>query len=236
VSDGPGAGSVADAFVPQCMALAISAGGGRGALFDLTAGDGAGVETPQLDLFEDAVSTPTAAIVCRLAKRTGAVAFLSEWRAARRGMIAAKFPLAFVNRNHDDILRVVAPGFFTWGVAISDPCGPSNHGDAVLAELSRRIRRFDAIITQNLSALQRIMGVTGERDGDGVIAPQIAGLIGSQERYAPMLEPLWWRERLGRRHLLRSRVEITNRAFRGPVLVVTDHVARLDPRQYESLA
>jgi hypothetical protein len=217
VSDGPGAGSVeisrrrerdglgwgenshlkhrliADAFVPQCMALAISAGGGRGALFDLTAGDGAGVETPQLDLFEDAVSTPTAAIVCRLAKRTGAVAFLSEWRAARRGMIAAKFPLAFVNRNHDDILRVVAPGFFTWGV-------------------------------------------TGERDGDGVIAPQIAGLIGSQERYAPMLEPLWWRERLGRRHLLRSRVEITNRAFRGPVLVVTDHVARLDPRQYESLA
>jgi hypothetical protein len=227
---------VAHAADPQVSALAATSRGRLGALFDLTAGDGSGVELPQGDLFDPSVSAPTSKVICRLAKRTGATAFLCEWNDERRAKLTVKFPRAVLLKDHDSLPRLVAPGFFDWGLAISDPCGPSDHGEEVLADLSRRVRRLDTIITLNLSALERVAGVTGERDGDGQMLAQVAGLVASQERYRPMFDPEWWRRLLGRGHLLRSRVEICNRAFRGPVLVVTDYVANISPRLFETLA
>jgi hypothetical protein len=220
----------------QVGKASVTGGGKRGAIFDLTASDGSGVELFQADLFEPQFSEATARLVCRLAKRFDADAWLCELDDDRRARLTLACPTGILVKDHARLKRLIAPGHYDYGVAISDPCGPSAQGEDVLVELVRRIRRLDVIITQNLSAIERAVAVTGERDGNGSKRAQIDGLVAKRGRYAPMADPLWWGRLLGKRHVLRSRAEVCNRAFRGPVLLLTDSPANISPRLFEALA
>lgn len=220
----------------QVGKASVTANGKRGAIFDLTASDGSGVELFQGDLFEPQFSEATARLVCRLAKRCDADAWLCELKDDRRAKLTVACPTGVVVKDHGRLKRLIPLGHYDWGLAISDPCGPSAHGEDVLLELARRIRRLDVIVTQNLSAIVRAVAVTGERDGGGTMRAQIDGLVATRVRYGAMADPLWWGRLLGKRHVLRSRVEVCNRAFRGPVLLLTDSPANVSTRLFERLA
>src|SRR5262249_20575457 len=80
----------------QAHAFRVTHPAARCVLVDMHAGDGAGVDLPQLDLFEPAVSRPSAEVAVHVAREIDADVILCEQHRAKRAQLAALFPDATI--------------------------------------------------------------------------------------------------------------------------------------------
>ncbi len=186
---------------------------GRVAIIDGNAGDGLGVNRPQLDFFSDNMSMTTADVATQVAAKVGnAVVILCESDKLRRDAIALRFPDAIILRDNAHAPGSI-PSDCEYAVWISDPCGPAGHGVDAMQEVARSIRS-DFVVAMNEGAIVRIAGTESDLWKT------------ARDRYAPMIEsPTWWADELGRRRM--SRTPIINGAanFKYRVLVVADYLA-----------
>ena len=165
---------------------------GRIAIIDGNAGDGIGVELPQMDMFRANMSTTTAELATRIATDVGdAVVILCERKKDRRAALTYRFKDAIILSDNSRALDAI-PSDCKYAVWISDPCGPKGHGVEAMRSLALSMRS-DFVIAVNEGAIRRI-------------ASTESGLWKTQrDLYQPMIEsPTYWSEQLCRVKLTRT--------------------------------
>lgn len=186
---------------------------GQIAIIDANAGDGLGVEMPQLDLFEDVHSTTTAELAVLIGERDlCARVILCERDKQRRIALADAFPGTIIVSDNASALDALPPGceFAVW---ISDPCGPAGHGLDAMKKFARSIRS-DFVIAFNEGAVRRIASTVDDI------------WLTSRERYRPMIESeTYWADALARRRLARTPLIQGARNFRYRVLVAANFLS-----------
>lgn len=203
--------------------------GARGAIIDMTAGDGAGVPCAQPDLFLgaiDSLSTPELAI--SIARRCSDCAvFLCERLRERRLMLASKFGDGIVFAKHSDMLDRLCWKELDWVIVFDDPCGPSDHDVDTMYEISKRVPKADFISAFNAGWITtRLAGMRDSADdSQHKNAHMIEGLRKKKELYFEMLKPEWWTKAIGRKRISRTSLLHGSNNFNYHIQVVSDYLS-----------
>lgn len=165
---------------------------GRIVIIDGNAGDGQGVDLPQIDLFDSNRSITTAELAVRIAEDVGnAEVILCDRNKERRTSLSGRFADVTILKDNALASDAIPPDCH-YAIWISDPCGPAGHGVEAMRAVADRLRS-DFVIAVNEGSIRRIAGTDSELWST------------SRERYAQMIEsPRWWADRLGRERLTRT--------------------------------
>lgn len=189
------------------------------AIIDGNAGDGLGVERPQLDMFGPNRSTTTAELAMRIADDIGnAVVILCEKLDDRRAALRSRFRDAIILDDNAKAMSAI-PSNCKYAVWISDPCGPSDHGVDAMREVASAMRS-DFVIAFNEGWISsRCAGLTGECENE--VARRASRTM--RDRYLPMIEtPTWWADQLRRERLARTPIINGAQNFRYRVIVAAN--------------
>ena len=218
----------------QAHAFRVTHPEARCVLVDMHAGDGAGVDMPQLDLFEPSVSRPSAQVAVHVARDIGgADVILCEQNRAKRTQLAARFPEATIVREHHDVLPYLMRGY-DWALVFNDPCGYASHGIDTLEKIARTVRS-DFLIVFNERALGRLMGMKDVPDKPD--PPRVAQVRQVKHRYAWMMEPAAWARLVDKPQVARSRMIHASSGFTYRILVLSTTFCQLiKPPLWETIA
>lgn len=207
----------------------------RVAIIDMHAGDAKGAKGRQPDFWRGDESRATALIACDMAakfRKRGIVCdmLLFERSHAARDALAAQLAAQakiHIGRNHRALLTWPGLCDYTFAVVLNDPNGPSDHGDEILAHVSRQIPRADSIIVVNEGFLVRLKGV------GAVQTEKFAGdVYRARDQYLWRFDATEWARRLGRRYVLRSKITVGANAMKGRILLVTNAPPERTPRNF----
>jgi len=182
---------------------------------DMYAGDGQGVELPQMDLFKTECSPTTPQLLVGIAEKLSfSRVILCESNGKRRSQlkkrIHASLPVEVIGDNSN--IRDIDLTGYDWGLVVSDPCGHAAYKDVSPLPLSA-----DYVLTFNQGSLNRHLGMA-----DGPIASDSERTRRVRDRksdYAWMEELPEWQRRLARRYGARSRLIPQSPEFRFRILV-----------------
>jgi hypothetical protein len=209
---------------------------GRGVIIDMHAGDGAGVDKPQLDLFEEHnPSCATAELATNLAEKLGNTdVILCEHSAKQRALLEAEFQNALILPDHSLAASHIS-NEYKWGLVLNDPNGPSDQGVEAMREIGERLKICDFVIVFNegrTSALLKVRDTSAETeasDSQHTNAAQIRGVRECKHKYKWMLsEDLTitnfseWKKQIGRTRISTTGLVKATPHFRYRVLVVSN--------------
>lgn len=186
---------------PNDMVLAI----------DGNAGDGHGVLKDQIDWERPNMSPTTSSIFSRLQQKNPKIdVVLCEKERSRRYDLETRYPSIPVIGNN-----VAAPDHVRrdhrYGLWSSDPTGPEGHNVDAMIEFSRRLPS-DFVVVVNYNWLNRFTGKSSPR-----LAPH--------QKYAWMIDPAIWADRLNRRHVWQTPLYAMSPGFHYRVLVIANYIS-----------
>ena len=203
----------------------------KGAIIDMHASNGNGVELPQKDMFRDTESKSSARIAAEEAAGCTPYAdvILCESNKKRRDQLKEIFSdSAMILASNRQLLRMDLRTY-GWLLVLNDPCGHSGHAIDVLAHIRRQVPRSDFIISFNEGSLGRHLGVRRQADDS---ASEAAGHLdrtkacrAATEKYMWMRDHTAWATKLGKKHVVRTIGISGRKGFKGRLLLVTDYVA-----------
>lgn len=210
---------IRDVLFGQCAVMKKRFG--RGLIIDMHAGDGVGVEQPQLDLFGENYENPSSATsetAVLIAKMLGDVdVVLCEKKKKSRILIEERFPRHVVIDDHA-LSPSMIKDYHKWVAVINDPNGYSAHGIEYMDDISKSIIS-DFIIVQNIGSLKRLMSMGDENEYSHEWPEKVRML---KPIYAWMMDANNWRIRLGKRCLACSKEINASNNFRYRVLIATN--------------
>jgi hypothetical protein len=203
----------------QCAAYRAVWPDERILLIDGNAGDGIGVASDQIDLFDgQIISCPTPSLLADIADALGnADLWLCEKNPDKRSDLREQFPEATILSNHDHVaehLRHLGQPY-RYALWLSDPCGPSAQGVDAMRALGACCSRCDYVVILNEGSIVRMQSTK----------PASLRWATHRTKYPPMLDPQWWLENLNRRYLARTRVIHQSAGFNFRILVVANYLA-----------
>jgi hypothetical protein len=179
-------------------------------LIDGNAGDGAGVEMQQRDMFvRSCESEPTPQVLADLAATYHATLCLCEHDVGKRRMLKARFPDVRIVPDQAAAADLALRGF-NYALWTSDPCGPKGHGLYSMSRIALGLLRSDFIVVSNEGALSRFIGVAH--------CPSWQ----KHQVYTLQLDPAWWLAQLPKRYLARSPLINQSQNFHFRLLVISD--------------
>lgn len=185
---------------------------GRGIIIDMHAGDGEGVEQPQVDMFGANPSRTTAQLAVQLARSIPSTdVVLCERDAGRRAALVECWPDIPILSDHADAPALV-DGRYRWALVLNDPNGPKAHGIEHMQEIARRVRACDFVIAVNDGAVGRCQGVKDPKFHQGM------------SKYAWMRDWHEWALRLNRKQIAVSNLTSQSNGFRHRILVVANRM------------
>jgi hypothetical protein len=200
------------------------------ALIDMHAGDGDGIlkpvytpTRPQGTLFPQ-VSETTASLAVRLASQhPEMIVILCESVYMRRAILRERFPMAHILQTHTLLPTVLKEHYpsVVWAMILNDPQGPRTQGVPIMQALAQQLPCDFAIVFNEL-AVHRHRGLLTPGP---TRATQEA--YATRERYAWMLDPHNWAQRLQRRHVAWTGLQIQSDNFHYRILVISHAFSRV---------
>lgn len=192
--------------------------GPGGIIIDMHAGDGRGVEQPQMSIFGTNPSRTTSELAVALSHNLRADVVLCEKDKERRAALSKRWPAMSVLRNHR-LAAAQISNEHRWTLVINDPNGPRDHGLEHMQAIAERLPIADFIIILNEAALDRCAGVEDERYRAGMA------------KYEWMNDHREWGIRLGRRQIAVSKLICQSGNFRYRILVAANFLASATKKQ-----
>lgn len=230
--------------VAQAQISVLNLDGKKGAIIDMHAGDGEGVDLPQADLFMTPVSQSTPYLAVELSHKCTprSDVILCERNRQHRALLTERFGTqAQILANHVELLNQSLQKY-QWVFVLNDPCGPSAHGIPILQAIVARHRRADLLIMVNEGSIARHLGVAQFGDDHGTNAAGVRGSRAAVDRYRWMYDQELkrvnaqaWAVKLSKRYALISRQKSSNRAYQGRLLLLTNYLANWNDRRYERI-
>lgn len=218
---------------PQIAILAMKFGRG-GLIIDMHAGDGEGVETPQMDCFGIDLSNGTAEMAVQLAKKWDANVVLCESKQEKRKKLMEIFPGIPILTTHNRIPKEVRIDEYPWVVVLNDPNGHSRHGLDVLDHISRANRISDFIVCVNERSLKRHLGhADGPDYGEHKNLPMLKGCREKCLKYEWMLDRDEWRVFLRKKHGASARFLCGKHAYVGRVMLFSNFVGNISRGMFD---
>ena len=186
-------------------------------LIDANSGDGIGVPKPY-DLFHNEdIADSTAGMLADLARVTRADLALCEKMKSRRLTLMHRFKDVIVLAKHEDIPEHVRANAYDYILWVSDTCGYSQHGLPQMREVASLCKNTDFIVALNVGALTRLLGVSPKNPFWRI----------HHAKWHPekMIDPLWWRNTLGKRYVAASKIFHQSSNFNFQILVLSNNLS-----------
>lgn len=177
---------------------------GRIVLIDGNAGDG--LDIPLSNKYSRSTPHILSSIVDK-----NADLILCEKNAELRSLLVQQFPHAFILRDHAETPPLIQYRQYDYGIWVSDPCGPKDHGQAAMQLAARSIGAFDFFIIFNEAFIHRLEGRLHDTR--------------RQQTYLPMADAFYWLELLDKKFVARSLPIYASRGFEFRLLIISDRLS-----------
>ena len=206
--------------------------GSRIVLIDMMAGDGTGVPTEQISLFDEerrGESLPTPGILIEkcvpILEQRGhqPTVILCERNRQNRAKLTARYGQRATILNNCRELGKLPSGRFDYALVIVDPNGPADMNVDILAHLSDAVAKADFVIVVNEIAIRRHHGL---RPPEEQMHANVKGSAASRELYVWQLEPQSWLHHIGRQQILVCHHTFGANGMMGRILLATNFAQR----------